>query len=65
MATCAEDVSELGNMIPVRACPVIMNNEDDENTKQLKRSELCVPCKEPKTTFQGGKVFPADFSRFR
>jgi hypothetical protein len=46
MATCAEDVSELGNMIPVRACPVFMNNEDGENTKQLKRSELCVPCKD-------------------
>jgi hypothetical protein len=46
MATCAEDVTELGNMIPVRACPVIITNEDDENTIRLKRGERCVPCKD-------------------
>jgi hypothetical protein len=46
MATCAEDITELGNMIPVRACPVIITNEDDDNTILLKRRERCVPCKE-------------------
>jgi hypothetical protein len=46
MATCAEDVTELGNMIPVRACPVIITKEDDDNTILLKRKEHCVPCKE-------------------
>jgi hypothetical protein len=46
MATCVEDVAELGNMIPVCACPVAITNEDDENTIWLKRGEHCVPCKE-------------------
>ena len=46
MATCAEDVREEGNMIPVRACPVIITNEDNENTKQLKRRESCVRCEQ-------------------
>jgi hypothetical protein len=47
MATCAaEDVSDLGNMIPVCACPVIMNNEDDKNTKQLNHIDLCVQCQD-------------------
>ena len=45
MATCAEDVSEEGNMIPVRACPVVISNSDDEGTVLLKRREQCVPCK--------------------
>lgn len=44
MRTCAEDLVEEGNMIPVRACPVVIMPEDDESLKQLKRREQCVPC---------------------
>jgi hypothetical protein len=39
-------VTELGNMIPVRACPVIITNEDDDNTILLKRGDRYVPCKD-------------------
>lgn len=46
MATCAEDVSEEGNMIPVRACPVIITNEDDDSIILKKRGERCVACKD-------------------
>ena len=45
MATCAEQVAEEGNMIPVRACPVVITDDDDEETRQLKRSENCVSCR--------------------
>lgn len=44
MATCAEDVTEEGNMVPVRACPVVITLADSENTKQHKRKEKCVSC---------------------
>ena len=44
MATCAEDVTEEGNMVPVRACPVVITIADSENIKQDKRKETCVSC---------------------
>jgi len=46
MATCAEDVTQQGNMIPVRACPVTITNDDDDNSIQQKRRESCVACKD-------------------
>jgi hypothetical protein len=46
MATCAEDITQEGNMIPVRACPVIITNDDDDNIIQQKRKESCVACKD-------------------
>ena len=33
------------SMIPVRACPVVITNSDDEGTILLKRREQCGPCK--------------------
>jgi hypothetical protein len=35
MATCAEDVTEEGNMVPVRACPVVITLSDSENIKLI------------------------------
>ena len=46
MATCAEDITQEGNMIPVRACPVTITNDDDDNSILQKRGESCVACKE-------------------
>jgi hypothetical protein len=46
MATCAEDVTQQGNMIPVDACPVTITNYDDDNSIQQKRRESCVACKD-------------------
>jgi hypothetical protein len=46
MATCVEDVTDLGNMIPVHACPVIITNDNDDNSILQKRGEPCVPCKD-------------------
>jgi len=44
MATCGEDVTEEGNMVTVRACPVVITLTDSENIKQDKRKETCVSC---------------------
>lgn len=42
--TCAEKMEPEGNMIPVRACPVVIEEDDSRETRQLKRRESCVKC---------------------
>lgn len=48
MRTCAASVQEVGVVIPVRACPVVITPEDkqDEDIIDLKRRATCVTCSE-------------------
>ena len=48
MRTCAASVQEVGVVIPVRACPVVITPEDkqDEDIIDLKRRASCVTCSE-------------------
>ena len=48
MRTCAASVQEVGVVIPVRACPVVITSEDkqDEDIIDLKRRAKCVTCLE-------------------
>ena len=44
--TCAEKIEPEGNMVPVRACPVVIEEDDSKETRLLKRRESCVRCRD-------------------
>ncbi len=44
--TCTESLQAEGNMIPIRACPVVIEEGDDSNTRLSKRRASCVKCNE-------------------
>lgn len=44
--TCSESLQAEGNMIPIRACPVVIDEGDDSNTRLSKRRASCVKCSE-------------------